>query len=150
VETEPGCDVWEYEYSVDTTAEPATIWAVFADVAGWSRWNAGVERIEIDGPFATGAVITMKPAGQDPVRLRIAELRPHELFVDEAVLGDVVVRTEHRLEPTGAGRTRIVYRTEITGPGADRVGPELGPAITEDFPDVLAALVKLTAPVSAG
>lgn len=141
--------MWEYEHSVETTAGPSAIWAAFADVAGWPRWNAGVERAELDGPFATGTVITMRPTGQDLVRLRIAELREKELFVDEAVLGDVVVRTEHRLEPAGAGRTRIVYRTEITGPAADRVGPELGPAITEDFPDVLAALVTLVSPTEA-
>jgi hypothetical protein len=35
-----------------------------------------------------------------------------------------------------------VYRTEITGPGASVIGPELGPAITADFPDVLAALAR--------
>jgi hypothetical protein len=30
---------------------------------------------------------------------------------------------------------------EITGPAAGQVGPQLGPAITADFPDVLAGLV---------
>jgi hypothetical protein len=54
-----------------------------------------------------------------------------------------VVRTVHRLEAAAGGRTRIVYRTEITGPAAGQVGPELGPQITADFPDVLAALAKL-------
>jgi hypothetical protein len=53
------------------------------------------------------------------------------------------VRTAHRLEPAEAGGTRIVYRTEITGPAADQVGPELGPAITGDFPDVVAALARI-------
>jgi hypothetical protein len=53
------------------------------------------------------------------------------------------VRTVHRLEPAPGGRTRIIYRTEISGPSAARVGPQLGPAITADFPDVLAALAKL-------
>ena len=41
------------------------------------------------------------------------------------------------------GRTAVVYRTEISGPAAAAVGPELGPAITADFPDVLTALVSL-------
>ena len=49
----------------------------------------------------------------------------------------------HRLEPAAGGRTRIIYRTEITGPAADQAGPELGPAITADFPEVLASLAKL-------
>jgi hypothetical protein len=57
--------------------------------------------------------------------------------------GDFTVRTMHRLEQATAGMTRITYRTEITGSAADQVGPLLGPAITADFPDVLAALVHL-------
>ena len=40
----------------------------------------------------------------------------------------------HRGEPG-----RIVYRMEITGPEADTVEPELGPQISGDFPEVLAA-----------
>ncbi|HEY0532205.1 MAG TPA: hypothetical protein VGD29_11475 [Actinoplanes sp.] len=43
--------------------------------------------------------------------------------------------TAHRLIPSEGG-TRIVYRTEITG----NVPDGLGPAITADFPDVLAKL----------
>jgi hypothetical protein len=39
--------------------------------------------------------------------------------------------------------TRIIYRTEITSPAAGHVGPQLGPAITADFPQVLASLAKL-------
>lgn len=49
---------------------------------------------------------------------------------------------QHRLEPAAAGRTRIVYRTEITGAASGQVGPELGPQITADFPEVVAALAR--------
>jgi hypothetical protein len=31
---------------------------------------------------------------------------------------------------------------EISGPAADNVGPELGPQISGDFPETLAALVE--------
>ena len=37
----------------------------------------------------------------------------------------------------------FVEVTEISGPAADQVGPQLGPAITADFPQVLAALAAL-------
>ncbi|MFJ5883396.1 hypothetical protein [Kitasatospora cineracea] len=35
----------------------------------------------------------------------------------------------------------MVHRLEITGPEADRLGPRLGPMITEDFPGAMAALL---------
>jgi uncharacterized protein YndB with AHSA1/START domain len=135
-------DMWEYEHSVETAAPAAALWRCWADVARWPDWNAGVESIQIDGPFQVGTTFTMTPPGDDPVTLRLAEVVPGERFTDQADGGDFVVTTMHRLEPTVGGRTRITYRTEITGPAADQIGPELGPAITADFPQVLAALVK--------
>jgi uncharacterized protein YndB with AHSA1/START domain len=135
--------MWEYEYGVETGAGVAALWDRWSDVAGWPRWNAGIEKIEIDGPFAVGTTFTMTPPGDEPVTLRLVEVVPGERFTDEMDAGDFVVRTVHQLEPAGAGRTRVTYRTEITGPAAAEVGPELGPQITADFPDVLAALVAV-------
>jgi hypothetical protein len=133
--------MWSYEHSVPTTAAPERIWQVWADVPGWSSWNPDIEDVSIDGPFSAGSEIAMKPAGQDTVRLRIAELRENELFVDEAVIGDAVIRTLHRLARLGDGRVRVTYRTEIAEPDGSGLGAELGPAITADFPETIAALV---------
>jgi uncharacterized protein YndB with AHSA1/START domain len=100
-------------------------------------------KITIDGPFRVGTTFTMTPPGDEPIRMRLTEIVPGELFTDEMDGGDFTVRTEHRLEPAAGGRTRIIYRTEIAGPAADQVGPQIGPAITADFPEVLGALAKL-------
>jgi uncharacterized protein YndB with AHSA1/START domain len=135
--------MWEYEHSTETSAAPQEVWRHWSDMAAWPQWNAGIEKMEIDGPFAAGTTFAMIPPGDEPIRLRLTEIIPGELFTDEMDGGDFTVRTVHRLEPATSGRTRITYRTEITGPAADQVGPQLGPAITADFPDVLAALAKL-------
>jgi uncharacterized protein YndB with AHSA1/START domain len=135
--------MWAYEYGIETTAAPEAVWRLWTDVDGWDAWNADIEKVEINGRFAVGAEIVMTPAGQEPVRLRIAELRERELFVDEADLGDVLIRTAHRLERLDGGRTRVIYRMEITGPAAEEIGPQVGPAITADFPETIAALVGL-------
>ncbi|HEX2824165.1 MAG TPA: SRPBCC family protein [Streptosporangiaceae bacterium] len=135
--------MWEYEHSVETTAAPEALWRHWSDMATWPQWNGGIETIDVEGPFAVGTAFTMTPPGDEPIRMRLVEIRPDESFTDEMDAGDFVVRTQHRLEPTATGLTRIVYRTEITGEAAGHVGPELGPQITADFPEVLAALVKL-------
>jgi hypothetical protein len=134
--------MWTTEHSIETAASPDSIWRLWSDVPGWPEWNADIEHIEISGAFAAGSTISMTPVGQDPVELLIAETVEPELFVDEADLGDVVVRTVHRVERLEGGRNRVVYRMEISGPAADSVGPELGPQISGDFPDTLAALVR--------
>jgi uncharacterized protein YndB with AHSA1/START domain len=134
--------MWTNEQSIETAASPEAIWRLWSDVAGWPEWNADIEHIEISGPFAVGSTISMTPVGQDPIELRIAEAVEPELFVDEAKLGDVVVRTIHRVEDLEGDRRRVVYRMEISGSAADSVGPELGPQISGDFPETLSALVQ--------
>jgi hypothetical protein len=132
--------MWATEHTTETTASLEAVWRLWADVASWPEWNAGVDRIELTGPFAAGSTIVMTPPGDDAVTLTITEAREPELFVDEADGGDFVVTTYHRAERLDDDRTRITYRMEITGAAADRIGPEIGPEISGDFAEVLAAL----------
>ena len=134
--------MWTNEQSIETRASPEAIWNLWSDVAGWPEWIADIEQIEISGPFAAGSTITMTPVGQNPVHLRIAEAVEPDLFVDEAALEDVVVRTIHRVDRLEDDLRRIVYRMEISGPAADTVGPTLGPQISGDFPETLSALAQ--------
>jgi hypothetical protein len=135
--------MWEYEHSIETSAAPGAIWRLWADVENWGAWNTEIEKIEISGPFATGAEITMTPAGDDLVLLRIAEAVEDELFVDEARFDDLLLRTIHRIDRVDQNRIRVVYRMEITGTGADEAGPQIGPGITADWPETMASLVGL-------
>ena len=134
--------MWSTEHSIETTAAPEAVWRVWSDVERWPEWNADLERAELSGPFAAGSTITMHQQGGDQIELRIAEAAPPERFVDQADIGDVVVRTTHRVEPLEGERIRVIYRMEITGPQADTVGAQIGPQISADFPRVLAALVQ--------
>jgi len=127
---------WTIEHSIDANARPETVWAFFRDVGGWQTWNAGVVSSELDGPFVTGAWFTMTPAGGDPLRSQLLDVRENECFVDETEVGELVVIVHHRLTPLGDGRTRISYALSANGPGAS----EIGPMIATDFPDVLASL----------
>jgi hypothetical protein len=134
--------MWTTEHSTETAASPEAIWRVWSDVERWPEWNADLDRAELSGPFAARSTITMYQPGGDTIELRIAEASEQEAFVDQADLGEVVVRTIHRLEPLEGGRVRVIYRMEITGPAADTLGPQIGPEISADFPQVLAALVE--------
>jgi uncharacterized protein YndB with AHSA1/START domain len=134
--------MWETEHSIETSAAPEEIWRLWADVAGWPAWNGDIERIELEGPFEAGSTIRMTPIGQEPIELRLAETVEPERFVDEADLGEIVVRTIHRVQRLGDAHARVTYRTQITGPAADTVGPEIGPQISGDFPQTLAALTQ--------
>ena len=134
--------MWTVEHSLLTRASPEAIRRLFEDVAGWPEWNAGAEWVELDGPFAAGTTGRMKVPGQDPLDFRLIWVGP-DGFEDETPIpgAAVVVRVRHTIESLDGGRARIVYRATIDGPGADELGPVIGPQVTGDFPDVLSALV---------
>jgi NADPH:quinone reductase-like Zn-dependent oxidoreductase len=134
--------VWRTEHNVETDADPGAIWGIWSDVTRWPEWNADLERAEISGPFGVGSTVTMFPHQGEPIELQIAEAVEPEMFVDEARLGAVVVRTIHRIDRLESRRIRIVYAVEIRGHEVDMVGPQLGPEISADFPQVLASLVE--------
>lgn len=128
---------WHIDHTIETPLAPERLWPLFADVAGWKRWNPGVEDSELEGPFADGTWFSMKPQGQETLRSQLKAVRDGESFVDETRVGDLVVRVAHRLQRVAAGTTRITYSVEAVGPEAG----EIGPMIAADFPEVLAALV---------
>ncbi|MFE2066615.1 SRPBCC family protein [Streptomyces sp. NPDC059467] len=135
--------MWEFEHAVEADVTPAQVWARYADVATWPEWDTGIVQVTLDGAFTTGTTGTMTPEGQDPLPFTITEAVPGEGFTDETVIPDAVtLRFVHRLVALPEGGTRITHRLEIEGPAAAALGPELGPQITEDFPEAMAALAK--------
>lgn len=130
--------MWTHVSSIETSASPAEVWAKFADVAGWKRWNAGIVNIELHGPFAEGTRFTMQVPGDDTFISTLRAVRENEEFTDETVVDDNRVRVFHRIEALPSGGSRISYSTEITGPQE----AEFGPMVVGDFPDVLAALKR--------
>ncbi len=118
--------MWTYQTEIDVAAKPQTLWALFADVAGWPKWNAGIETIDLRGPFANGSEFTMKPPSVDGFVTTLADVREGQSFTDVTVIDGTTVRVFHGLTPLGTGGTRVTYRAEVTG----------------DFDDVLAALKR--------
>ena len=127
---------WIHETSIETTAAPAVLWKIFADVSGWKRWNAGIERILLLGDFASGIRFVMQPPGQEAFTSKLLDVVENQGFVDETVIDETRVVVDHRLIPLAWGGTKVVYRTEVEGPQAD----DFGPMVTGDFPEVLSAL----------
>jgi uncharacterized protein YndB with AHSA1/START domain len=134
---------WTYQHSVETSASADDVWRHWSDMERWPQWNDGIRAIEVDGLFAVGTTFRMTSPDGDQVQLRLTDVVPGRAFTDEMDGGDFQVRTLHQVEPLAGGYTRVTYRTDIVGAAADQVGPELGPAITADFPEVLASLVAL-------
>jgi hypothetical protein len=131
--------MWTHEEYIDTTAKPTQILKLFSDVAGWKKWNAGIEKIEIQGSFAHGSVFTMKVPDGPTFTSKLIKVKENQIFSDETIIDQNHVVVHHMIRPLTNGDTRITYKTEITGPNA----AGFGPMVTGDFSQVLSALKKL-------
>ena len=133
--------MWVAEHSIATSASREAILDLFADVTRWPAWNRGTAWVTLDGPFAAGTTGLMKIPDQDPLPFRLVVVDA-DGFEDETPIPEagIVVRVRHTISSARDGRINIVYRATIDGPRADELGPEIGPQVTADFPEVLAAL----------
>jgi len=112
-------NTWRSEYAIETSATPETIWSIFREVPAWKNWNAGIEQINIDGPFATGTWFTMKPPGEEALRSQLVDVRENVCFVDETRVGDLVILVTPRV---GEEKDRVAVLLQI---GAHRTCAKL-------------------------
>jgi uncharacterized protein YndB with AHSA1/START domain len=137
--------MWTYEHAAESPLPAEAIWKVLADLDSWARWDTSMERVELHGPLKAGSRVIMTPRGQDPITSVITEVTENERYADQTEFGGVTLGFSHTLTRLPGGGTRIVHRLDITGGQADEAGPEIGPMITEDFPDAMAALLAYAA-----
>lgn len=128
---------WIHEHAAETTLSPARVWAVLADLNHWADWDTSMEKVVLNGPFAVGSTVTMTPTGQDPITSVITAIQEDHHYADETSFGEMTLRFSHTLTALDNGGTRVLHRLEIDGPG----GAELGPVVTEDFPEAMDALL---------
>jgi uncharacterized protein YndB with AHSA1/START domain len=133
--------MWVHEHTDETAASPEAVWRVLRDLDDWPSWDTSMEWVRLQGPFRVGSEVVMKPEGQEPITSVIVEAAENRLYADETDFGEVRLRFSHTLAPLASGGTTVTHRLEITGPAADTVGPELGPVISEDFPEAMQALL---------
>jgi hypothetical protein len=133
--------MWTHEHSAETGLAPRAVWRVLADLDNWAAWDTSMESVALRGPFAVGSEVTMTPKGQDPITSVITAIDENERYADRTEFGGVTLSFSHTLASLPDGGTRVTHRLEITGDEAGLLGPELGPMITEDFPDAMAALL---------
>jgi Polyketide cyclase / dehydrase and lipid transport len=131
--------MYTFEHTVQTTASPDAIWALYADVNAWLRWDHGLDAVALDGPFEAGVSGRITPKGMGELPFVLTRVEPGRGFDDETPAMGHVLRFIHRIEPLASGGARVTHRVEIDGPAAD----EMGPNVTGDTPEAVAALVAL-------
>lgn len=128
----------------ETTATPEAIWALWADVPGRPRWDAGLERITIDGPFRAGARGEVLLQGQPARAYEVVAVEPPVAFTDrfELPLG-TYSDWQHRITETGDGRRAVTFRVTVRGPSSAMLAPIMRSILTEELPPAVDRLVAI-------
>jgi hypothetical protein len=132
----------KFESSIQVNAPAPTIFALYADVPNWPRWDTDVKLATLSGPFASGATGVVHPNGGPKSTLNFIEVRPNQGFVATCKLPLCVMRFEHELSPQGRG-TQVTHRVLFQGLLAPLFGRLIGSGMQKTLPHALANLKKV-------
>jgi hypothetical protein len=125
--------VWEASHSLRSSAEPADVWALWADPARWPNWNEQIERAELDGPLEVGTTARIKLKRGGTIRYEILALEPERLLLDETRLPGARMAHERRITPVD-GAIEISNRIYVRGPLAGLYRLLMGRRTRESVP----------------
>lgn len=134
--------MWVSEQSVETSAEPETVWRILQDIPGWPVWNVDIEGAEADGPLAVGTTVTLAERGVGPVKARVTEVVDGHSFTVAFDLDGATLSVVHRTAPW-AGKTRVYHRMIVEGSNDQLVGQQMAPIVAQRIPHILERLARL-------
>ncbi|MFW0698265.1 SRPBCC family protein [Pantoea sp. R13S299] len=132
---------WNKSYEHPISAKPDKIWQALKDTSSWKHWNPGVKSIALEGAFQAGTWFSMELPDGEMIRSKLIDVAAEKHFTDETLIGETLVKVEHRIEPSDQGQCQLVYAISTQGPDAQA----LGEGISADFPDVMAGLANYLA-----
>jgi uncharacterized protein YndB with AHSA1/START domain len=128
-----------------TAASPDAVWNLFADYAGRTSWDEGLERITVDpgAAFRAGVTGTVKLKGQPARRFEILECDPVQRYTDRFFLPmGGKMDWVHTLRQIDEG-TEVGFDVSVSGPTAFLLGPIMRKILAKDLPPTVDKLVLL-------
>jgi hypothetical protein len=131
------------EHEEHTTATREQIWAFWADLPGWPKWDENLEAVTIDGPFESGTFGRLKPVSAKEVAIEILDVDAPNSFVDVQLLPKAAMRTVHKISEADDGGLIVTQTVTFTGPLRRIFSFILGRSMKRDMPVAIRKLVAL-------
>lgn len=111
--------MWEFEHSVVTAAKRRAVWNYWTDLRNHARVEESVDRIELDGPFATGTTgRTIGPGLRQEWRLTDVVDGTRFVITGETADGSGSLSFAWEFDDSPGGR-RMTQRIRATGPDVE-------------------------------
>lgn len=132
------------EHRVTVATAPGAIFAIYADVANWPRWDPDTRAATLDGPFAVGSRGSLTPARGNTVPMLVTHADPLRGFTVESHIPLLLCMVfEHRLSAQTPSQTEVIHRVTLSGPLAWLIGPALRRQLDTGLPVTLSRLKRL-------
>jgi uncharacterized protein YndB with AHSA1/START domain len=130
------------EQSMETRANPETVWRIWSDTSTWPTWNPDIAAIELNGPMRAGASgsMTTRSGGRHAIVIETVEPgRAFELVTAGPPLTRLIFRCQVLPSTTGS---RISQGVRLRGPLAPLFAGMMAKRIAQTFPPVLRGLAN--------
>ena len=135
--------MWSTQASAISSAKAETVYAMYADIPNWKRWDVHLEATTLEGEFKAGSVGTLHPIGAPaPLKFKLLAVIPNLGFTDCTELNGAEVIFIHTLEIISQG-TRITHRCELVGENWQAYVDTLGAGIAQRLPSTVQNLARL-------
>ena len=128
-----------FSHTERTRAPAAAIWALWADVANWPRWDSALQSAALAGPFAVGSHGRVVPFRGVTAEFVLTALDPGRsyAFRTRLPLGALHVRRSLRQD---GGHTQFTHEVWFTGLSKGLFGWLLGRKYRVLLPQVMAVI----------
>lgn len=136
------------ESTVESSAPPTAVWAVWADPALRPRWHPRLTWATLDGPLAPGTRGRWKPDRARPLDVEVAEVAEGARLVFSGTHGHgprlAQGHYEHEVTALAGGGSRLTHRVRLSGALAVPIGLTLGRMLgVSATPEAVAAVARL-------
>ena len=104
----------QFEEQIIISAPVEKVFALYANVKGWSSWDPDVKTSSIEGAFVSGANGILEPSKGPKAKITFTEVVPNRSFTVKSKLPMCVMSFEHELS-CNSERTKVVHRVTFDG-----------------------------------
>jgi Polyketide cyclase / dehydrase and lipid transport len=127
------------EARITVATPPETLFAIYAGVFNWNRWDPDTKSSSLEGPFEIGSVGRLTPTKGSEVPMSLISVVPNRSFTVECRIPLFRMVFEHELTPH-ASVTDVVRRVLFSGPLTFLPGPLVGNPLRKGLPQTLKSL----------
>jgi len=129
----------QVEHSVLVNTAPERLFALYADVPHWNRWDPDTKASSIQGPFQTGTSGSLTPTKGNTVSMVLTSVVQDRSFTVEVKIPLFRMVFEHELLPAQEV-TKVIHRVTFSGALSFLLGRVIGSQLNKGLPVTLAKL----------